>query len=149
MSNTYTVEYKYATQMVVASDSDMAVIAANALNQEAGIEDAGELYSITLHDEDSSDIVMKAAAHPDNQEPLPSRRQRGMALSMWYCEDNEAWQFDVIRFKCSSSLEFAYHEEELQGYNKSYMLNDKDMEVIQQWIDNTERYIELMESKGK
>lgn len=94
--------------------------------------------------------VMKAAMveiWAPKSKKLPSRHQRGLVLSAWFCEIESKWQFDVTRLGYSSSLNCAYNEAELSTgvYDEPMRLSDKDMQVIEQWQDHEADYIRLLE----
>ncbi len=144
----YTVEFEYTSQLIEASDTDMAhfkSIEASGLSA----EDRGELLSITVHHEAGDDKYltakgqqdpfatgkrMTAGEKPEAPKPvkLPSRRQGGLTLSY---QDGDLF---VTSFGYSASLACAFHEEELQhdkGRHEPKQLSAKQMRIVSEWMD--------------
>lgn len=172
--NSYTVHFRYAREHVDATDSDMAVMqAAKIIAQDLSDEERGELIAVELWNTDrqegepestfyytaageadrfaTSEIIERDTMWaPKTEAPLPPRRARGMSLSRWFCDIEQKWHFDVVRFGYSASLNCAYNEEELLGGrfgDSTSELSARDMEIVREWQHNEDRYIAQAEAE--
>ncbi len=154
----YTVEFEYTSQLVDASDTDMAHFKAIEAS-EVSAEDRGELLSITVHDDENpandqkyltakgqqdpfaTGKRMTAGEKPEAPKPakLPSRRQGGLTLSY---QDGDLF---VTSFGYSASLAAAFHEEELNhdaGRHEPKQLGHEQMQVVCEWLDREADFFE-------
>ena len=139
---TYTVEFRYATYIVDADDSDMAVMkAANEAAEVVCEEDRGELLSITFDDQTHYTAAGQkeyTLGYTEEAVKLPSRRQGGLTLS--YVDGDLV----VCSFGYSASLCCAANEGEL-NHDTSCMrepkqLNEKQVKIVQNWLDHEEEF---------
>jgi hypothetical protein len=198
--NRYCVSFQNAQAILLAEDSDMAVINAQ---EECG-KDRGELVSVLILSDTGPHADVELRVGPDGKpvatpelpadfvsmrvtggdlwnvvynyrnkkrmerqkaeaeaaayahrrrhvqwtkDGLPSRNQRGLKLTFWYCGIEKKWHGDVDRLGAGASLWCADGEGVLHHDDYEVQLSDKDMMVIEAWVEHFDDYVKIMEKK--